>query len=339
MRIERLLFTGPRRAEIVQADLKDDPPERHEVILRTWYSAISPGTELAHFAGGQTLGHGMGKDGLYPGYAAVGEVLDAGDEAPVHRGDLVLAHTRHQSVVRFDSSVTICARLPTGLAPEHAPLARLAQVGAVSIRLMAGRPGDVAAVVGLGLVGILAAQLLAVAGLHVKGIEPLPQRRAIASRLGIEAHAPDATDDLRNHCRVVLECSGRERGLLTALDMAAYHGEVFLVGAAWQREGAVVAADVVRPVFNKYLALRSGWEWQIPRMGDGPRGSVAAVTAWVLDCMRAGTLRVDELITDRVLPREAPAAYIELLDHPTEHLGVIINWRENGEAPRMGADH
>jgi threonine dehydrogenase-like Zn-dependent dehydrogenase len=126
---------------------------------------------------------------------------------------------------------------------------------------------------------------------------------------------------------VVLECSGQERSLLTALSLAARHGEVFLVGAAWKRGTSVVAADVVRPVFRKYLALRSGWEWQVPLYGDKPLGSIAGCTDWILGCMRDGSLYIEELITDRVSPAEVPAAYADLWEHPAEHMGVVIDWQ------------
>src|SRR5579875_2045925 len=159
MRVRRLMIKGPRQALIEEAEISDAPPEPHEVLLRTHYSALSPGTELAYFAGDQTLGHRPDPYPFYSGYAAVGEVLAAGSEAPVAPGDLVLAHTPHQSLARFDSRRTVCVRLPDGLAPDLAPMARLAQVGAVSLRLTQARPGDRAAVIGLGLVGNLAAQL------------------------------------------------------------------------------------------------------------------------------------------------------------------------------------
>jgi hypothetical protein len=93
------------------------------------------------------------------------------------------------------------------------------------------------------------------------------------------------------------------------------------------RSTTVVAADVVRPVFRKYLALRSGWEWQIPLYGDGPPGSIAGCTAWILACIRDGALHLEELITDRVSPTEVPVAYADLLQHPAEHMGVVIDWQ------------
>jgi 2-desacetyl-2-hydroxyethyl bacteriochlorophyllide A dehydrogenase len=303
--------------------------------LRVDFSAISPGTELANYAGDQTLFPNPNRYPFHPGYAAVGEVIAAGEEAKVRVGELVLAHVHHGTIARFDSRTRVCVRVPAGVDPVHATLARIAQVSAVSIGLMNAGPGDQAAVVGLGLVGNLAAQLARCAGLHVLGVEPLAERRLLAERCGIvdtfdpigHGEGSGAPSEHAGSCRVVLECSGHDRGVLTAVTLAARHGEVFVVGAAWKRGTDVVAADVVRPVFIKYLALRSGWEWQVPLYGERPRGSIAGCTDWVLACMRDGTLHIEELITDRVSPAETPAAFADLLANPHAHMGVVIDWR------------
>ncbi len=334
-RIRRAVIGGPRQAALEEAELPDTPLEPHEVLLRAYYSALSTGTELAYYAGDQSLGHRPVPYPFHSGYAAVGEVIAAGPEARVSAGDRVLAHTPHQDLVRFDSRRTVCVRLPDGLSLDLAPLARLAQVGAVSIRLMTAHPGNRVAVVGLGLVGNLAAQLAGIAGMHVVGVEPLPARRALAQRCGVadvlDPGELQPENDPRvgpqNSCPVVLECSGRERGVLTALSLAAPHGEIFLVGAAWKPDTGVMAAQIIRPVFDKYLALRSGWEWQVPRYADGQTESIARITAWLLDCLRDGLLHMAELVTDRVRPEDVASAYAGLLDHPDEHLGVIVDWR------------
>ncbi|MGH2347090.1 MAG: zinc-dependent alcohol dehydrogenase, partial [Chloroflexota bacterium] len=323
MNARGIVFTGPREASLAKMEIAEAPLTAHEVLLRTHYSLISPGTELANYAAEQTLFPGPRTYPISPGYAAVGEVIDAGAEAPARRGDTVLAHTPHQAITRFDSSRHVCVRVPDGIEPEQATLARLAQVSAVSIRLMGARPGDQAAVIGLGLVGNLAAQLLRCAGLRVLGVEPMAERRRQAERCGIPVTLDPAAgmDGREATCSVVLECSGQDSGVRGALDLAALHGEVFLIGAAWKRGTAVVAADVTRPIFNKYLALRSGWEWQIPLYGSRPPGSIAGCTAWILACMRDKSLILEELISDRVSPEQVPAAYADLLDHPAAHLG------------------
>src|SRR5260370_38857000 len=102
-------------------------------------------------------------------------------------------------------------------------------------------------------------------------------RRALANCYGmtmtVDPRQEGATEEAvarTGGCRLVLEFSGQARGLQTALALAAPHGEIVLVGAAWRRETEVLATDIMRPVFDKYLTLRSGWEWQLPLYGNGP---------------------------------------------------------------------
>ncbi len=327
MKSTQAVMIGPRTLALEEIDLDTDNLGPHEVVLRTHYSVISPGTELAYWEGEQDLGHRVLPYPFHPGYAAVGEVLEAGPEAGVQSGQLVLAHTPHQSTVRFDARRAVCIPLPEGIDPALAPFTRLAQVSAVSIRLMRARPGDSTAVVGLGLVGNCAAQLLRCAGLRVIGVDTNPERRALAERCGIAVPAAGDAAAYADTCSAVLECSGAAGGVLSGLSLARPHGEVFLIGAAWKRDPAVIAADLIRPVFNKYLALRSGWEWQIPLYGNGREGSIALCSAWVLDCIRDGTFRARELITDAIRPDEIGTAYHNLSTEPSRHMGVVIHWQ------------
>ena len=334
MNVERIAMTGPREVRIEREMLAENPPAPHDVVMRTHYSLISPGTELAHYNGTSDLDHISTEPyPWYPGYAAVGEILAAGEETGVRAGDLVLAHTPHQSAVRFDSRRRVCVRVPDGVHPRAATMARLGQVSAVGLRTSAARPGDWAAVIGLGLVGNCAAQLLRIAGLRVVGVEMAPERRAVAERCGVtptvdprDKSALAAAVAYSGGCRLVLECSGQPRGVETGLALAARRGEVVLVGAAWRHDTEVLATDIVRPVFDKFLMLRSGWEWQLPLYGNEPPGSVAGCTEWALSCIGDGGLRTDVLMTDTVTPSGAAEAYRQLLDDPAAHLGVVIDW-------------
>jgi 2-desacetyl-2-hydroxyethyl bacteriochlorophyllide A dehydrogenase len=327
MRSTRLVMTGPQAVSIEDVDLDTDNLGPHEAVLRTTYSMISPGTELAYWEGGQDLGHRATPYPWQPGYAAVGEIVDAGASTGLQPGQVVLAHSPHQSTARFDCRQTVCLPIPDGLEPRLAPMARLGQVSAVSIRSMRARPGDLVGVVGLGLVGNCAAQLLRAAGLKVIGIDTNVERRTLAARCGIPVLDSVDVTGTANTCASVLECSGAAGGLLAALSLTRPHGEIFLIGAAWKRNPAVIAADIVRPVFDKFLALRSGWEWQVPRYGNGAEGSIAVCTEWVLHCLRDGTLNAGALVTDTIGPRGIAGAYHGLSTEPARHMGVLIDWQ------------
>jgi 2-desacetyl-2-hydroxyethyl bacteriochlorophyllide A dehydrogenase len=337
--VQRVVMVGPREVRIERDRLADDPLAPHDVVMRTCYSLISPGTELAHYTGTADLGHIPAHPyPWYPGYAAVGEVVAAGTEAGVRPGDLVLAHTPHQSGARFDCRRRVCVRIPDGVEPHVATVARLGQVSAVSLRTSTARAGDWAAVIGLGPVGNCAAQLLRIAGLRVLGVEMSPQRRALAERCGVspvvDPQQPGALEAAVERsgggCRLVLECSGRVKAVESALVLATTHGEVVLIGAAWWRDTEVLATDIVRPIFDRFLLLRSGWEWQLPLYGAEPPGSIGGCTEWVLDCIREGKLRAADLITDVIAPLDVAAAYRQLLEKPASHLAVVIDWTQSG---------
>ena len=93
MKNTSVLFTGPDRIELRQVDSDFLPLGDHDLLIRTRYSLISAGTELACLSGAEAW---FGFPGT-PGYASVGEVVEVGaqvsDLAP---GDIVYSMGGHQ---------------------------------------------------------------------------------------------------------------------------------------------------------------------------------------------------------------------------------------------------
>jgi len=320
------------RVQIERVSVGDEDLGPHEVVVALRYSLLSPGTELARWHGRSVQGvepsePAAGAFPFVPGYAAAGVVLSAGDASGFRPGERIFAHVGHQGVVRFDATALICRPVPAGVADRAAPFARLAQVGGAALRLSSARPGDQAVVVGLGLVGILAAGLVRLAGLEVAAVDPSAARRAWARAVGVEAVlAPEEAGVLAGSAALVLECSGRAGAVETAVRLARRWGEVFLVGAPWEREPDVAASGILGTVFEQFLSLRSGWEWQLPRYGPDQRGSLAQVTDWILAAIARGELPTEELVTDVVAPGEVAGAYQALDEDPSAHLGVLVAW-------------
>jgi threonine dehydrogenase-like Zn-dependent dehydrogenase len=174
----RVVFPEPRRValEEVIVDLRELGP--HEVVVQACRSVISPGTELAHYRGESLVGllppAQRPHQPFHPGYAMAGTVIAAGLDSGFVVGTRVLSHTPHQSVVRFDPRQHVCLPLPAGIDLDIAPFARLGQIGGVSLQLTAARPGDTVAVIGLGPVGNLVAQLAQASGYRVVSVERSP---------------------------------------------------------------------------------------------------------------------------------------------------------------------
>ena len=172
----------------------------HEVVVQARRSVISPGTELANYRGDSLGGlappAAVPRQPFHPGYAMAGTVLAVGLDSEFEVGTNVLSHTPHQSVVRFDSRHHLCVPIPAGLGLDIAPFARLGQVGGISLQLSAAYSGDTVAVIGLGPVGNLVAQLAQASGYNVVSFESSPGRRELArsSGLGTVAAPEDAGD-------------------------------------------------------------------------------------------------------------------------------------------------
>lgn len=332
---QQILITDPRRAELADLDLPTDDLGPSEVVIRTRVTLLSGGTEGAFFQGLPVPGRKRPPFPYPVGYANVGEVIAVGGaEAGVVPGALVYTMGRHASVVRVDASRRPCVPVPDGLPPEEAVFARLLTVPLTTLRIARARAGDRAAVVGLGLVGNLGAQLLREAGMAVTGVDLVAERRALATRCGIAGVVDSREEDaLRPEHRLVLEATGTARGTVTALALAQPGGEVSLVGTPWVADPAVPASAILEPIHLRYITMLSGWEWQLPIHGSGGEpsgihqpGTIVDGTGYALELLRQGKVRVRDLITHRFAPDDCQAAYEGAVDRKAEQLGVIFRW-------------
>ncbi|WP_328779067.1 bi-domain-containing oxidoreductase [Streptomyces canus] len=190
------------------------------VLVRSAFSLISTGTELMKVseAGMSMLGKArsrpdqvakvmqsvatngvpatyrkvMGKlDSYTPlGYSLCGVVEEVGagiDDVKV--GDLVACagneHALHAELNWVPKN--LYAPVPDGLAPRHAAFGTVGSIAMQGVRQGESRLGEVALVIGLGLIGQLVVQLLTASGVRVVGADPDPVRCELAERLGAAA--------------------------------------------------------------------------------------------------------------------------------------------------------
>ncbi|MFD8569342.1 bi-domain-containing oxidoreductase [Streptomyces sp. NPDC059639] len=196
------------------------------VLVRSAYSLISTGTELMKVseAGMSMLGKArsrpdqvakvmqsvatngvpatyrkvMGKlDSYTPlGYSLCGIVEQVGagvDDVKV--GDLVACagneHALHAELNWVPKN--LYSPVPGGLAPRHAAFGTVGSIALQGVRQGEPQLGEVALVIGLGLIGQLVAQLLTAAGVRVVGVDPDPSRCELAESLGAAATGDPAS--------------------------------------------------------------------------------------------------------------------------------------------------
>ena len=317
-------FTAPERAELSEMEPDDKSLASHEVAGRTIRSLISPGTELAGYQGQWA----WAKYPVNPGYATVFEVTTCGTEVhDLKPGDLAFCMGAHQSHHRLPREHVI--PLSAGLAPDVAPFARLMCVTMTTLTTTTARPPAKVIITGLGIVGHLAAKIFHANGYDVLAVDPLAERREALQRAGLAHTAPVIPLDdpaYAGKVALVVECSGHEQAAMDACKVVQKHGEVVIVAAMWKQRTSLSAFELLNTVFNRYVVVRSGWEWELPLFpADFRTNSIFGNLTGAMRWLAEGRIKVDGMALT-ASPRNAQQAYQQLLHQPGRSLSVLFDW-------------
>ena len=106
-----------------------------------------------------------------------------GARGRVKPGQRVYSMGNHASVVRIDAQQRFCVPVPDDLPDERAVFVRLANVSMTTMRTTISHGGDGVAVVGLGLIGNLAAQVFQACGMRVNALDLAAARQRLNTAL------------------------------------------------------------------------------------------------------------------------------------------------------------
>ena len=183
------------RIQVAEYDVRDPLPD--EILVETRYSAVSPGTELRCLAGREA---NAGAFPMITGYSLVGRVLRGAGN--IRENDVVFlpgARVMPRGITRAWGGHVGLAIAPATLALKLEPNTDFVQASALAMLSIAmhgvlkAAPsvGDRVLVVGLGLIGQLAAALFRLAGCRVAVCDPVEQRRTLAAPDGRCSYAPN----------------------------------------------------------------------------------------------------------------------------------------------------
>lgn len=292
------------------------------------------------------------------GYSAAGEVVTVGRglEGAFRVGQRVamagagLANHAELNVVPRN----LLSPIPDGVTDEEACFGTMGAIALAGVRNLSAQLGDVVAVMGVGLVGQLAIQLLALQGARVIAIDVNPERLALARRMGaaltwllgeegmVEA-AMAMTGGLG--CDSILICAATESSepLNTAAELARDRARVVMVGKTGTEfpYAAYMKKELQLMVSRSYGPGRYDEDFE----GRGvkyPAGWVRwTETENLRECVRLmdpalpRRLDVGALITHRFPFERAENAY-QLVTGGTEpHLGVVLHY--DAPAPAASA--
>ncbi len=319
-------FVGRQKAELVSCEWKDQAPTAEEIVGRTIVSLISSGSERGGYMD-------YSGEAVYPmstGYAAVMEVLATGQGVEsVKKGDLVFTPAPHAALQRVRQSDVV--PVPEGMKPEHAVIGRIPAIAMTSLIETAIRPTEPVAVTGLGIVGLMCAQVMQHCGYEVFATDPTANRRAVAESCGL-THVLSSLDEvpgIKGRIGLGLECSGMEEAAVSLLESLRKGGELSLIGVPWYRSTDLDAHTLLRKIFYGYVHLHSGWEWSLPRrpsefLPNSNFGSFLKAMEWIRD----GHIRV-EGIYQLESPRYCDKVYGEIAAGRLEKTCALFDWRRS----------
>jgi 2-desacetyl-2-hydroxyethyl bacteriochlorophyllide A dehydrogenase len=330
---KRILFPSPGQA-ILEEFAPPAPTGPSDVLIETEFSIVSAGTELACRQGLES----WAPLPFCPGYGSVGRVIELGPQAPAGLavGRRVLTFGKHASHALAE---TLVVPVPDGLDPAEAAFARMASVAITALRVSDAEPGDFVAVIGLGLVGNLAAQLFALAGCEVIGIDLSAARRGQAEACGIRhVLAPGA--ELRDQvaaitgggfCETVVDATGLSGVVVSQAHLlAATQGEIILLGSPRAPHTADVTPflnqlHLCRPVAQVKGAL----EWRYPVNIDPNhlhKHSIERNVRQLLSLLARKKLKIAPLLTHRAPPADCQQIYEGLAHRKDDYTGVVFDW-------------
>lgn len=281
------------------------------------------------------------------GYCNVGRVIEAGaGTSGFAAGDRVASNGKHAEIVVAPKN--LCARIPDGVDDDSAVFTVLGAIALQGVRLARPTLGEAFVVTGLGLIGLMAVQILRANGCRVLGVDTDPDRLALARGFGAE------TVDLSAGEAPMLKAAAFSRGrgvdgvLLTlstksseplsqAARMCRKRGRVVLVGVAGLEANR---ADFYENEISFQVSCSYGPGRYDPTYEEGGQDYPVGFVRWteqrnfeaVLDLMASGALDVRPLVSHRFAIERAGEAY-DLLASGEKSLGVLLEYPQSADDP------
>ncbi|MGX1308054.1 putative dehydrogenase/threonine dehydrogenase-like Zn-dependent dehydrogenase [Amorphus suaedae] len=338
------------------------------VLIRTERSLVSAGTErmLVEFGKGNLIEKARQQpdkvrqvlakvrtDGIGPtmetvrakldqplalGYCNAGTVIEVGTGVVGFvPGDRVASNGKHAEIVSVPAN--LCAKIPDGVSSEAAAFTVAGAIALQGIRLVGPTLGETVVVTGLGLIGLMAVQLLRSHGARVLGIDYAADKLALARSFGAETVDLSAGSDPVAAAVAFSRGRGVDAVLVTASTksnepmhqaalMCRQRGRIVLVGVTGLElsRADFYEKELTFQVSCSYGPGRYDADYE-ERGHDYPVGFVRWTEQRnfeaVLDMLADGRLDVGPLISHRFAVDEAEAAYA-VMGGSEPSLGIVF---------------
>jgi threonine dehydrogenase-like Zn-dependent dehydrogenase len=361
------------------ADVPCPAVKRGQLLIRSSHTLVSAGTErmLVEFGKAGWIDKARQQpdkvrmvldkirtDGLMPtmeavfnkldqplplGYCNVGTVLEAGGGVDgFSPGDRVVSNGKHAEVVAVP--LNLCARVPHSVSDEEAAFAVLGAIALQGIRLVQPTLGETVVVTGLGLIGLVAVQLLRANGCRVLGLDFDAEKLALAKSFGAEVVDLAAGQDPVAAAQAYSRGRGVDAVIITASTksnepvhqaalMCRKRGRIVLVGVTGLE---LSRADFYEKELSFQVSCSYGPGRYDPAYEEGGHDYPVGFVRWteqrnleaVLDMMSDGRLDVKPMVSHRFALAQAEEAYA-LVGGAGPSLGILLQYPTAEQEPMV----
>ena len=278
------------------------------------------------------------------GYCNVGVVEEIGKGVSGFKvGDRVASNGPHAEWVCVPEN--LAALIPDNVTNDEASFTVIGSIGLQGIRLCNPTFGETIVVTGLGLIGLLTAQMLVANGCNVIGIDLDAEKCRLAQEFGVKTLNPrEGVDvvksimDLTNNVGadgVIITASAKGNTIIKeAAQMSRKRGRIILVG--------VTGLDISRADFyEKELSFQvscsygpgrydadyesKGIDYPLPFVRWTEQRNFGAI----LDAISTGKLQVSSLITEKIALNDYQKIYGDI--GQSKSIATILDYGENDE--------
>lgn len=333
-----------KTGETLLEDIPAPIIRRGSVLIRTSHSLVSLGTErmLVEFGKSNLISKARQQpdkvkqvldkiktEGLIPtleavfnkleqplplGYCNVGEVIEIGEGVNEFSvGDRVASNGNHAEYVCVPKNLV--AKIPEGVSQEEAAFTVIGSIGLQGIRLLNPSFGETIVVTGLGLIGLLTAQLLKANGCRVVGLDFDDSKLELAKKWGIITFNPKQGDVVKfvesitngiGADGVLITASAKSDEIISqAARMSRKRGRIVLVGVIglnlsraefYEKELSFQVSCSYGPGRYDEAYEQKGIDYPLPFVRWTEKRNFEAV----LEAIASGNLKVKEMISEVV---------------------------------------
>lgn len=284
------------------------------------------------------------------GYCNVGTVVEVGRGVTDFAvGERVASNGTHAEFVCVPKN--LCVKVPEGVSDAEAAFTVIGSIALQGIRNLNPQLGETIVVIGLGLIGLIAVQLLKANGCRVIGSDFDPVKVALARKFGIQAYNPASDGDIVQIVENTTDGIGSDGVLITAsskadsiihqsCQMSRKRGRIVLIGDVGMnmRRDDFYKKELTFQVSCSYGAGRYDEEYE-----NKGRDYPVAYVRWtqkrnfetILYAIASGILDVKSLITEEVCLQDYQKIYGDM--RKAGSIASILKFTDNAPIVRTVA--